>query len=113
MAEFDPDLAQEFQQWAEIPPCPHCEPVLFLEIPSKFYCQPFRDQIRNNLYLPIDEQLVTCVDHLTNSSANFPQILNRDLQPVLQYACASFPSVIASNLLISVTSYPLDQLLLI
>jgi hypothetical protein len=44
------------------------------------------------------------LDHiieLTQSILNFPQILDRDLLPVLQYARVSSPNVDASNVFIS------------
>jgi hypothetical protein len=46
---------------------------------------------------------------LIPSSSNFPCILDRDLQPVLQHACVSSPNVAASNLFISGIPYALDS----
>jgi hypothetical protein len=56
----------------------------------------------------MDEHLLDHIVHFTESSRNFPRILNRDLRPVLQYACVWFPNASASKLFISGIPYALD-----
>jgi hypothetical protein len=56
----------------------------------------------------MDQGLLNHIIELTESNQKFPRILNRDLRPVLQYACVSSPNAKASNLFISGIPYALD-----
>jgi hypothetical protein len=101
MREFDQEIANEIPDWVELPPCPHCDPVLLRGWQHIFYCQPFVDRICVNLPLPMDKQLLDRIVQLTHSHRNFSPILNRDMRPVLQHACVSSSNAGASNLCIS------------
>jgi hypothetical protein len=56
----------------------------------------------------MDEGLLNRIIELTESNQNLWRILNRDLRPVLQYACVSCPNAKASHLFISGIPYALD-----
>jgi hypothetical protein len=56
----------------------------------------------------MDEYLLDRTVHFTKSNPNFSRILNRDLQPVLQYACVWSPNASGLNLFISGIPYALD-----
>jgi hypothetical protein len=49
----------------------------------------------------MDEQLLNCIVHWTESKGNFPQILNCGLRHVFQYTCVSSPDAVTSHLFIS------------
>jgi hypothetical protein len=57
---------------------------------------------------PMDEDLLSCIIQWSELNAKFPQILNRDLRPVLQYSCVLSPDAKALNMFISSILYILD-----
>jgi hypothetical protein len=56
----------------------------------------------------MDEGLLNHIIELTESNQNCPRLLNRDLRPVLRYACVSWLNAKASNDFMSGISYAFD-----
>jgi hypothetical protein len=79
----------------------YCGAVLVPGIPYKFHFKPFGDRIRGSLPLPIEERLFNRTVQLREANSTFLRILNRDLRPVFQHACVSFPYDFHSRLFIS------------
>jgi hypothetical protein len=107
--DFNNNIADKIRQWAEIPPCPHCDAVLFQGMSHEFCCKPFAGRIRNHLPPPMGRELLDHIVELAQSIPNFPRILNRDLRPVLQHARVSSPNAGASNMFISGIPYALHS----
>jgi hypothetical protein len=108
MRLFDPVIALKIREWAECQPCKVCGAVLLQGMPLGFCCRSFAHRVQSQSRPPIDEELLQRLVRLAESNANFAQILDRDLRPVLQHACVSFSNAGASNLFIFGISYALD-----
>jgi transposase len=100
MRDFNEGIADKIRQWAEISPCPHCGAVLLRGMSHELCCKPFAGRIKNHLPPPMGRELFDHIVELTQSTPNFPWILNRDLQAVLQHARVSSPNAGASNVFI-------------
>jgi hypothetical protein len=109
MRDFNEDIADKIRQWAEIPPCSDCGAVLLRGMSHEFCCKPFASRIRNHLPPLMGRELLDHIVELIQSIPNFPRILNRDLRPVLQHACALSPNAGASRAFISDIPYALDS----